>query len=94
MLIHVLLFYLLIDAVIGLALDERVVDEDVGELEVCVVVVSPQLDCPIVFPFQLSIFTASGTAGKQGALQFSQICYSIVSVCQSQTQISLKHDLY
>lgn len=48
----------------GLEIEECVVDEGVGEIIVCVVVSSPQLDCPILFPFDVNLFTTPGTAGK------------------------------
>ena len=60
----ILSFYLLVEAVIGLEIAESVVDEDVGEIAVCVVVFSPQLDCPVLFPFDVHILTTPGTAGN------------------------------
>ena len=57
-------FIIFIDAIIGLELDECVVDEGVGRFEVCVVVTAPDLPCPIVFPFEMNIFTRPGTASR------------------------------
>ena len=48
---------------IGLEREVCVVDEGVGEMEVCVVVFRPDLDCPIVFPFEMIFYTTPGTAG-------------------------------
>ena len=50
-------------AEIGFETEECVVAEDDGELEVCVVIHNPLLDCPVVFPFELMISTTPGTAG-------------------------------
>ena len=54
----------LIVAIIGLELDESVVDESVGAFEVCVVVTAPALPCPILFPFEMNVFTRPGTASR------------------------------
>ena len=51
-------------AIIGLELDECVVDEDVGAFEVCVVVTVPDLPCLILFPFEMNVFTRPGTASE------------------------------
>ena len=48
---------------VGLEREECRIDEDVGEIAVCVVVFSPQLDCPILFSFDVDIFTTPDTAG-------------------------------
>ena len=37
--------------------------EDVGSLELCVIVSFPEITCPIEFPFDVSLSTADGTAG-------------------------------
>ena len=50
------------EAVIGLEREVCVVDEDVGEMEVCVVVFRPQLSCPIAFPFDVVVYTTPGSA--------------------------------
>ena len=40
------------------------VSEDVGVVEVCTVVYSPSLGCPISYPFNVSFSTIDGTAGN------------------------------
>lgn len=40
------------------------VSEDVGVVEVCAYVYSPTIDCPIEFPFNVSLSTTDGSAGK------------------------------
>ena len=37
--------------------------EDVGVVEVCAIVYSPTIDCPITFPFDVSLTTSDNTAG-------------------------------
>ena len=37
------------------------VSEDDGMLEVCAIVTSPGIGCPIQFPFQVSLSTTDGT---------------------------------
>ena len=39
------------------------VPEDVGVVEVCAIVYSPTIDCPINFPFDVSLSTSDRTAG-------------------------------
>ena len=39
------------------------VSEDVDSVEVCAVVNSPSIDCPITFPFNVRISTINNTAG-------------------------------
>ena len=51
------------DAVVGLERINQSVSEDVGVVEVCVVVTSPDIQCPIEFPFNVSLSTADGGAG-------------------------------
>ena len=43
--------------------------EDVGVVEVCVIMYSPAIDCPIAFPFDVSLSTNDNTAGI-GCLMF------------------------
>ena len=40
------------------------VREHVGLVELCVNVFSPNIDCPITFPFQVVFSTRDGTAGN------------------------------
>ena len=51
---------------IGLAKTSYTVDEDCGSFAVCVEVSGPNKDCPIGFPFQLSLSPLRGTAGEVG----------------------------
>ena len=39
------------------------VNEDYASVNVCVRVSSPDIDCPIGFPFELGFTATSGTAG-------------------------------
>ena len=39
------------------------VSEDVGVLEVCAIVYSPTITCPIALPFDVSLSTSDSTAG-------------------------------
>ena len=41
------------------------VSEDVGVVEVCAIVYSPDIPCPISFPFIVALRTRDGTAGKE-----------------------------
>ena len=40
------------------------VSEDVGVVEVCAIVYSPTIDCPIAFPFDVGLSTMDNTAGN------------------------------
>ena len=40
------------------------VTEDVGVVEVCAIVYSPNIVCPIVFPFGIRLLTGDASAGK------------------------------
>ena len=40
--------------------------EDVGEVEVCAIVYSPKIDCPIAFPFDVNVTTNDSSAGTLG----------------------------
>ena len=52
-------------AVVGLEETFYNVSEDVGIVEVCVIVYEPDDDlCPISFPFQVQLSTSDGTAGS------------------------------
>ena len=41
------------------------VSEDVGVVEVCAIVHSPVIDCPIEFPFDVTLSTLDGSAGEE-----------------------------
>ena len=51
------------EAVVGLERTIYSIFEDVGVVEVCAIVYSPTIDCPIVFPFDVSLSTSDNTAG-------------------------------
>ena len=55
--------FLLTGAVVGLEPTFLRVPESVGVVELCAVVLSPVIDCPIAFPFFVSLSTRAGTAG-------------------------------
>ena len=39
-------------------------NEDVGVIELCAVVFEPDIECPIKFTFDVSLYTADGSAGE------------------------------
>ena len=41
------------------------VSEDVGVVEVCAIVYSPNITCPIAFPFDVRLRTLDSSAGKE-----------------------------
>ena len=51
-------------AVVGLEMTSYTVLESVGVVEVCTIVYSPSLLCPIDYPFNVSFSTGDGTAGN------------------------------
>ena len=51
------------EAVVGLERTLYSVSEDVGVVEVCAIVYSPIIDCPIAFSFNVSLSTSDSTAG-------------------------------
>ena len=51
------------EAVVGLEKTIYSVFEDVGVVEVCAIVYSPNIVCPIAFPFDVSLSTGDRTAG-------------------------------
>ena len=55
--------YFVTEAVVGF---ERSVigGEDQGMVQVCVNIFTPNVSCPVAFPFELIITTSDGTAGK------------------------------
>ena len=58
------LYTLLAAAVVGLERTYQV-SEDVGVVEVCAIVYSPEIACPIAFPFDVRLRTLDGSAGKE-----------------------------
>ena len=49
-------------AVVGLEQIFFRVSENVGLVELCAYVSSPDVDCPIKFPFEVNLSTRNGTA--------------------------------
>ena len=56
--------YLATEAVVGFEMSAVTVSEDQGMLQVCVKIFSPDIDCQVVFPFDLIVTASDGTAGK------------------------------
>ena len=56
-------FSLTSEAVVGLENIIYSVSENVGVVEVCAIVYSPTIDCPIKIPFDVSLSTSDNTAG-------------------------------
>ena len=54
--------YSIIVAVVGLEMTVYSVSEGDGNVEVCAVVHSPNIDCPIEFSFAVNLTTKDGTA--------------------------------
>ena len=52
-------------AVVGLERTFYQVSEDVGVVEVCAIVYSPMVVCPIEFLFGVNLIIVNGMAGKQ-----------------------------
>ena len=52
------------EAVFGLERTSYTVSENVGVVEVCSIVYSPSLPCPISHPFEVMFSTDDGTAGN------------------------------
>ena len=43
------------------------ISESVGMIEVCAIVHSPMVECPIEFPFDVRLTATNGSAGKERA---------------------------
>ena len=68
---------LYIVAVIGIEGSSEVsIQEDHGEVQFCVAVQTPSIDCPINFPFTLNISIVNGTTGE-----VSYFTYIIIREC-------------
>ena len=52
-------------AVVGLESTSYSVLEEMGTVEVCAIIYSPVIDCPIAFPFDIGLTTNNGSAGKE-----------------------------
>ena len=59
------LIYVFIPSVAVVGLERRLYYfiEDVGVVEVCAIVYSPTIDCPINFPFDVNLLTRDNMAG-------------------------------
>ena len=66
------IYFLSTVAEVGLERTIYQVSEDVGVVEVCAVVYSPIISCPISFPFIIGLDTRNGTAGKKD-IKFSVV---------------------
>ena len=51
-------------AIVGLERTFFNVSEDVGVVELCAIVISPVITCPITFPFDVRLSTDNGDAGN------------------------------
>lgn len=51
-------------AVVGLESSVYMITEDMGLVEVCAILYSPNITCPVEFPFTVNLSTSDGTAGK------------------------------
>ena len=72
--------YIFSAAVVGLEKTIYSVSEDDGMLEVCAIVTTPDIGCPIQFPFQVSLSTTDGSAGTD-IIIIDIIYHVIVSSC-------------
>ena len=52
-----------VSAIVGLERTFYQVSEDVGVVEVCAIVYSPNITCPIQFAFNINLSTSDGSAG-------------------------------
>ena len=52
-------------AIVGLNRTFYQVSEDAGVIEVCAIVYSPKVDCPIEFLFDINLIITNGSAGKE-----------------------------
>ena len=55
-------------AEVGLERTIYQVSEDDGVVEVCVVVYSPVIECPIQFAFEVRLSTTNNSAGKESII--------------------------
>ena len=61
-------------AVVGLEETFYQVSEDVGVVEMCAIVYSPSITCPIEFPFNVSPTTSDGIAGNTPSMTSQHKC--------------------
>ena len=62
--VYILTHTFILEAVVGLESTFYSVSEAVGLVEVCAIVFSPTIGCPIAFPFDVSLSTSDDTAGS------------------------------
>ena len=76
------------EAIMGLGRTFYQVSEDVGVVEVCAIVYRPNgnLDCPITFPFDVSLSTGDDSAGIPTALLY---VYMMTDVLHSSAVYSI-----
>ena len=68
--LHLACLVLTPGAVVGLERTFYQASEDVGVVEVCAIVHSPDITCPIEFAFNINLLTTDGSAG----IYFSCTC--------------------
>ena len=57
------------------------VSEQMGMVEVCAIIYSPVIDCPIAFPFDVRLSSTNGSAGKERVKLQSYHNFIIKIVC-------------
>ena len=75
------------EAVVGMEKTIYSVSKNVGFVEVCAILYSPTIDCPITFPFDVSLSTSDRTAGwfvecSLNVIGFLYICLKITVYAQ------------
>ena len=71
---YLLFAVLYTDAVVGLERTSYTVSGPVGSLEICAQVTSPQISCPIEFPFTVGLSVESSAAGMSLILYATLDC--------------------
>ena len=56
--------HILTEAVVGFKRSRVTVQEDVGMVQLCVEIFSPDIECPVLLPFELIVTATNGTAGN------------------------------
>ena len=59
--------------IVGLEKTLYEVSEDVGEVEVCANVTAPELECPLNFPFTVTLYSVDNTAGNVGLVFYLHV---------------------
>ena len=60
-------------AVVGLERTFYNVSEDMGVVEVCAIVYSPVIECPIQFSFEVQLITSDASAGKESVKKIRKL---------------------